>query len=412
MWTEIANGRPRVCDLVAGVLQRQITCVDAPIGRGSRPDYAITVVFEPAAFGSIITRDNVGAGNIATLVDRSGRVIWRNAKADEFVGHSATGPMMRALRSGSDSKVLESVSLEGVPMLSAFDRSALSGWSVIVGSPLDQLKTASRQAIWWGSLVAFSILLLGAILAALLGARLVGAVNTLVHATDPDKNQEPAQPTGITEIDTVDAALRRSFAAKAESERHQQILIGELNHRVKNTLSIVQSLAHQTFRDAASPKEAISAFEARLQALAAAHNLLTKQRWEAASMAQVVTTALSPFCTPNRCRIEGPDLKVAPQTAVTLALALHELATNASKYGALRVDGGTIEVSWHETNGRFELLWEERGGPPVKAPKSEGFGMRLIKRSLAADLRGTVDMQFKQAGLRCSIVGRLGEGPR
>lgn len=294
-------------------------------------------------------------------------------------------------------------------MLSAFDKSTLSGWSVIVGQPLDQIETASRQAIWWGSLLAVSILLVGAALAAVVGAKLVSGVNRLVGATDPERGAEYRQPTGIAEIDTVDAALRSAFAARAESERHQQILIGELNHRVKNTLSIVQSLAHQTFRGAASPKDAISAFEARLQALAAAHNLLTKQRWEAASMAQIVRTAVTPFCTPERCKIEGPDLKVAPQTAVTLALALHELGTNASKYGALSVDSGRIEVSWQEHNGRFELVWQEMGGPPVTPPKSDGFGMRLIKRSLAAELKGTVDITFSGEGLRCSIVGRLGE---
>jgi two-component sensor histidine kinase len=342
------------------------------------------------------------------LVDRSGKVIWRNIKPEQFVGHSATGPMMKALRSGSDSEVLESTSLEGVPMLSAFDRSALSGWSVIVGSPIDQLETASRQAIWWGSLVALSILLLGAALAALMGARLVSAVNALVGAADLDKNAAPAKLTGISEIDMVDAALRRSFAARAESERHQQILIGELNHRVKNTLSIVQSLAHQTFRDAASPKDAISAFEARLQALAAAHNLLTKQKWESASMEQIVRTALAPFCAPERCRAEGPSLKITPQTAVTLALALHELATNASKYGALSVENGKIDVTWSDEDGRFDMVWQESGGPAVHPPTSDGFGMRLIKRSLAAELRGSVDIDFEETGLRCRIVGQLG----
>jgi len=408
MWREVASGKPRVCDLVAGLLQPRIVCVDAPIGDGPSPEYAISVIFRPAAFGPIITRDNVRAGNIATLVDRSGKVIWRNIKPAEFVGRTATGPMLRALRSGSDSDVMESRSLEGVPMLSAFDRSALSGWSVIVGQPLDQIETASRQAIWWGSLLALSILLFGAALAALVGAKLVSGVNRLVGATDPERSSEETRPTGIAEIDTVDKALRSAFAARAESERHQQILIGELNHRVKNTLSIVQSLAHQTFRDAASPKEAISAFESRLQALAAAHNLLTKQRWESASMGQIVRTALAPFCAPERCRTQGPDLKVAPQTAVTLALAIHELATNASKYGALSVESGTIDVTWTDEDGRFDMVWQESGGPTVRPPTSDGFGMRLIKRSLAAELRGSVDIDFDETGLRCRFVGQLG----
>ncbi len=408
MWNAFSRSNGHICNLAPGRIERYIICVDAPIGGSATPAYAISVIFRPAAFESIITRENVREGNIATLVDRSGKVIWRNVRPDQFIGHSATGPMLRALRSGPQSGVLESTSLEGVSMLSAFDRSELSGWSVIVGSPLDQLETASRQALWWGSLIALTALLLGAALAALMGARLVSAVNALVGATDPGKTAQQGRPTGISEIDTVDAALRRSFAEKAESQRHQQILIGELNHRVKNTLSIVQSLAHQTFRGSASPQNAIASFEARLQALAAAHNLLTKQRWESASMGEIVRTTLAPFCSSERCRIEGPDLKVAPQTAVTLALALHELATNASKYGALSVDDGRIDVSWSDERSQFSLVWQETGGPPVKAPTSDGFGMRLIKRSLAAELHGTVAIDFDESGLRCRIVGQLG----
>lgn len=408
MWDALASGRQHTCNLSYGQVERRIVCVDAPVGDPRNPQYAISVIFKPSAFGSIITRDNVREGNIATLVDRSGTVIWRNVRASQFIGKSATGPMMAALRSGSQSKILESQSLEGVPMLSAFDRSALSGWSVIVGSPLDQLESASRQAVWFGSLIALFILLLGAAVAAFMGAKLVSAVNALVGSTEPDNQGGQRKPTGISEIDTVGDALARSFAEKAESQRHQQILIGELNHRVKNTLSVVQSLAHQTFRGNASPREAIASFEARLQALAAAHNLLTKQRWESASMAEIVRTTLAPFCTAERCRLEGPELKVAPQTAVTLTLALHELATNASKYGALSAETGSIDVTWTDRDGEFSLVWQETGGPPVRAPASDGFGMRLIKRSLAAELRGTVDIDFDERGLRCTIVGKPG----
>jgi two-component sensor histidine kinase len=124
-------------------------------------------------------------------------------------------------------------------------------------------------------------------------------------------------------------------------------------------------------------------------------------------MKQIVNAALKPFCTPQRCRTEGPDFKVAPQTAVTLALALHELATNASKYGALNVDTGTIDLSWTEQDGEFGLRWQERGGPPVSTPKTEGFGTRLIRRGLAAELHGTVDLDFDPAGLTCRISGQL-----
>lgn len=408
MWRAFDRGESHICDLSRGAVEPNIVCVDVPLGAAANPEYAISALFRPRSFDALIKRENARTGNIATLVDRSGRVIWRNIKPEQFVGQQATGTMLSAL-SRSDSAVLRSTSLEGVKMLSAFNRSSLSGWSVIVGSPIDQVDNATRQAVWRGSLLALMILLTGAVLAALIGAKLVSSVQALAGASKPGTAGKSFKRTGISEIDAVGDALRSSLTARAEGERHQQILIGELNHRVKNTLAVVQSLAHQTFRGSTSPQAAIAAFEARLRALAAAHNLLTEQRWEAASMMQIVRAAMTPFCEARRCHIEGPDFKVAPQTAVTLALALHELATNASKYGSLSADEGAIQVSWTEHEGQFDLLWQESGGRAVRPPETEGFGTRLIKRGLAAELHGTVDMDFRPEGLVCRISGQLKE---
>jgi hypothetical protein len=275
MWKSFDNGKAHICDLVRGAVEPNIVCVDVPLGAAANPKYAISAIFRPRSFDPIITREAAQPGNIATLVDRSGRVIWRNTKADQFVGQSATGKMRDAL-GRSNAAVLRTTSLEGVEMLSAFNRSDLTGWSVIVGSPIDQIDNGTRQAVWRGSLLALAILLTGAALAALIGARLVSSVHALVDASRAEAAGQGARRTGISEIDAVGDALRTSFAARAESERHQQILIGELNHRVKNTLAIVQSLAHQTFRASASPQDSIKAFDARLSALASAHNLLTE----------------------------------------------------------------------------------------------------------------------------------------
>jgi len=117
---------------------------------------------------------------------------------------------------------------------------------------------------------------------------------------------------------------------------------------------------------------------------------------------------VAPFCDAGRCEVIGPDVRIVPQTAVTLALALYELATNASKYGALSVDAGKVHVGWTADGDKFDLKWQETGGPAVQAPTSEGFGMRLIRRSLAAELRGKVEIDFGVDGLTCRILGFLG----
>ena len=197
----------------------------------------------------------------------------------------------------------------------------------------------------------------------------------------------------------------RDISDRKRFERQQQILVGELNHRVKNTLAIVQSLAHQTF--AKEGGSAIASFEGRLQALAAAHNLLTSKNWEAASMAEVVGEALAPFCTDGRCIAEGPTLMLPPSTAVALALATHELATNAAKYGALSNDTGQVSVRWAIEGDTLTFTWREEGGPAVAPLSRTGFGTKLIKRTLAAELRGKAELEFEPGGVVCRVEAPL-----
>ena len=190
---------------------------------------------------------------------------------------------------------------------------------------------------------------------------------------------------------------------RKRDEEHQKLLVHELNHRVKNTLAVVQALAHQSF--AGSTDDAgREAFEGRLVALAAAHNLLTNERWEAASLKDLIASAAAP-CDPEGQRIamEGPDMRVPPKIAVALSLAIHELCTNAVKYGALSNDRGRVAVRWSASGGRLRLEWVERDGPPVAPPTRRGFGSRMLERALAGELDGKVELDFAPAGLCCSI---------
>lgn len=407
MWRELDRGNRHVCNLVHGAVAPNIVCLDVGVDRNPQPQYAITVVFLPRAFEKIVTRLNNADGELASLVDRDGFVIWRNIRPASFVGRQASDALLTVLKSSGRQGIIESRSLENVPMLTAYQRSALSGWSVIVGLPIDRLDASQRAALLRGSLLSLGILLLGCVLALILGRRLTNGLKLMVDVLGSTSGEGPVHATGLAEFDAAATALRQASAARTRSERHQQMLIGELNHRVKNTLAIVQSLAHQTFRGGTTSETAIKAFESRLQALGAAHNLLTREGWLGAPMPEIVADALAPFCTPNRCRVSGPSLSVPPQMAVSLALALHELATNAVKYGALSAPTGVVGVKWRIAGNAFKLTWEEKGGPPVTEPEREGFGTRLIKRSLASQLNGEVKMDFAKTGLRCVVTGTL-----
>jgi PAS domain S-box-containing protein len=188
------------------------------------------------------------------------------------------------------------------------------------------------------------------------------------------------------------------------AEEHQRLLINELNHRVKNTLASVQAIAFQTLRGDIPLAEARGRFEERLMALSRAHNLLTEENWGGASLERVVRDATEHLAGESgRFDIEGKPLRLAPRAALALAMALHELATNAAKYGALSVEGGRVAIAWTLDGDRLRLDWRERGGPPVAPPERRGFGSRLIERGLESDLGGAAELRFEPEGLSCRI---------
>ncbi|HEY1606493.1 MAG TPA: HWE histidine kinase domain-containing protein [Allosphingosinicella sp.] len=195
---------------------------------------------------------------------------------------------------------------------------------------------------------------------------------------------------------------------KAAEER-QRLLINELNHRVKNNLATVQAIAFQTLKGDGPLAEAKMCFEARLMALSRTHNLLTEGVWGGASIERVVRDSTEHLGGgQGRFALSGPPVWIAPRAALALALALHELGTNAAKYGALSRDGGRVAIAWQESaDGRLVVEWKEQGGPPVAEPERRGFGSRLIEQGLAGDLGGTAEIAFEPDGLRCTITATL-----
>lgn len=208
----------------------------------------------------------------------------------------------------------------------------------------------------------------------------------------------PAYMTGAC----VDITERK----RAEASQH--LLLEELNHRVKNTLAMVQSIASQTLRATPAAERFPEAFQSRLQALAQAHDLLTRGQWRGASLHEVAEVTLNPHTTPGgRVKISGPPVALSPGIAVSLHLALHELATNAAKYGALSVEQGEVKLQWAVTGGvqpALRIEWGESGGPPVVPPQRRGFGSRLIERGLAHEVDGEVDLAFSPKGVVCRVT--------
>lgn len=214
-----------------------------------------------------------------------------------------------------------------------------------------------------------------------------------------------ASPIRDEASDTIGTIIEvRDIREERLARERQRLLINELNHRVKNTLATVQSLAWQTFRKI--DPGVLDRFNGRLAAVSKAYNILTETAWHRASLRQVVGVALELFPR-ERIEITGPDLDLDPKVAVSLSMALHELGTNAIKHGALSVPSGRVALRWETWNVAdgplLDLTWEETGGPAVSSPGRRGFGSRLIERQLALEFGGSAELDFRTSGLFCHI---------
>ena len=194
---------------------------------------------------------------------------------------------------------------------------------------------------------------------------------------------------------------------RKDAARHQDLLVGELSHRVKNMLTVVQSIAAQTRRHSPSPEAFDEAFQGRLQALAGANDAVIEGSWKGVKLAGVIARSMKPFGSPGQVVVEdGSDLDLRPAASVSLAMIVHELATNAVKYGALSGPGGQVHIACRLDPGSKQdcvvLEWVESGGPIVEKPTRRGQGTRFIERSIGYELQGDAQLTFEQGGLRAS----------
>ncbi len=219
---------------------------------------------------------------------------------------------------------------------------------------------------------------------------------------EPLRN-ESGDVVGLT-CASVDVTERK------EGEAHLRLLLRELTHRSKNLLAVIQAMARQTARHAGSIDGFLTQFGARLQALASSHDLLVRESWYGASLNELIRSQLSAFFARGDGQVsaQGPAVALKPEAAQNLGLALHELAANAAKYGALSVPDGRVDITWERLDGAkdnaLELHWRERQGPKVKMRRKRGFGSLVIERNLARALDADVNLIFDPAGLRCHIV--------
>ena len=356
-----AEKKPVYSNLFVGaVKKRLIVTVEVPVFRDGEMIYDISFSPPIEIFQAMIEQQQPSKDWTISIFDGEGTNFARVPNPQDTVGKRAS-PSLYAQMFQNPESTVPTISLEGVPLITSLARSSLTGWTVAAG-----VAESSLVAPLWRNLAITSVM---------------GAVLLLV---------------GL-------AFAVRMATQIARGEMLHNLLIEELNHRVKNTLAVLQSIATQTFRSASRAER--EKFEGRLGALAEAHNLLSQEKWLGAGLQDVIARVLQPYLinNPERVRMFGPKVPLSPRLAVVLAMILHEIATNAAKYGALSNETGTVALDWEileESDGRkLRLIWTEAGGPPVTAPVQRGFGSRLIERSTRDQLGGEATVDFLPRGV-------------
>jgi two-component sensor histidine kinase len=364
-----ATKSPQYSDLFIGaVKKRLIVTVEVPVLRDGEVIYDLSFSPPIEIFQAIIEKQRPSQDWTISIFDREAINFARIPNPQDTVGKRAS-PTLHAAMLRAEEATLPTVSLEGVPLITSFARSSLTGWAVAAG-----IAESSLVGPLWRNLAITS---------------LIGGILLLV---------------GL-------AFAVRMATTIARGEMLHDLLIDELNHRVKNTLAILQSIATQTFRSASRAER--EKFEGRLGALAEAHNLLSQEKWQGSELKDVIGRVLQPYLlnSPERLRMSGPSVPLAPRLAVVLSMILHEIATNAAKYGALSNDTGKVALDWEvvteDVKPMLRLIWTESGGPHVTAPVQRGFGSRLIERSARDQLGGEATVDFLPRGVVYTVTCTL-----
>ena len=395
-------------------------------GTGGRPEGVVLASIDLTYLADHQNRAGLPPDATLTVADRNGTILIRLPDHAEWVGKRLPPEFWAAL-TANRGKVVDLPGLRGnmrVTGIAAATPDDLDSVTVAVGllpsTAFADIDAATRRGV---ILIGLGALL--AIMAALLAGRVFirNPVRRLLKAAadwragDLGARSALSGPGEFGQLgeafDAMAASLQRHEGElRAEISRshllqeRQTMMLHELNHRVRNTLTTVQSLARQSRRT----DETGERLEGRIISLSKTHDLLSRDDWAGASLVTVLENELAPFREgrADRFRLDGPDIDLQPRYVLALGMTLHELTTNAAKYGALSAETGRVDIAWSVTTvesgaRRLALEWREGGGPPVLEPQRRGYGTRLINGGVAHELGGTVHLDFRASGLRCTI---------
>lgn len=417
-------------DFVVGAYTRgrvsgaDVLPVAKAVHRGGRMRGVLVAGLKLSWFQARIDERGTMRDGFISIADKTGVVVARTPPLPGVVGTKISDVFMHLLTEARPG-TLEAPSRDGVQRVIGYQ-------PVSADSPLyiasGFSKAAAFEDVNRGTLTAASLILLSGVVAAVtavfIGNSFIARpINRVVSVISSWAAGDSGARTGMRgqygDIGQVGAAvdglldeLDRRRIQTEEAEAGRAFLARELSHRVKNSLSVVQAIARQTFGKI-TPPQAIDTFSLRIRALAGAYDTLLAEEWESADMGEVVERALAPHHEPDdgRFRLEGPRFVLSPKAVIAVSLILHELATNAAKYGALSDVGGYVGLTWQKDGTRVRLQWTEHDGPPVIPPEREGFGTKVVSRAFGPEFAPEVNFDFQPGGLRFCVAFTCDEAP-
>lgn len=360
-------------------------------------------------------------GNL-TVADRNGVILARHPNPERFVGTTIPEQFQHLVRSERPGTT-ELISQDGTRRILAYFPPSKNqpGLYISAGISTAAEYAAVTRAMYYGAGGAIAAAVFALTLASVTGRFSIRRpVTHLLRTVEAWRSQDETARTGMSAENgefgqlgaAIDAYMDELVLARQRSRKEEEqrvVLMRELDHRVKNLLATVQAVARASFKSSALDPTTLDTFNHRLAAMGEAHALLMKDAWQSAPLREVVTTAIRPFNTaePSRFSVTGPELIINSTAALALGMSLHELCTNAVKYGALRSDDGTIRIQWRIEGGQSRMLhfyWIEHDGPPVIPPTNSGFGSAMIERMLGSQIGGAVEVSYEQDGLKFHLI--------
>jgi len=396
---------PYVSDVVIGqVAKKPVMAVSVPVLRRKKLRYVLSMSLDPALMKELLDRQKLLPEWRATITDREGTIVARTRNHDDLVGR----PFSEVARIDGGSN-LGGKDLEGRAVYWGTAPSRVADWKIYVSVPAELVESAARKALWSYVLIVAAITCVGVAGAVGVARVITGPLSQAERAAKALGEGRPVEfePTLVTEVNAIGATLVETAKLREQAEQQILLLMREVNHRSKNMLAVVQAIARQM--PSTDPKQFVRQFSDRIVGLAASQDLLIESNWQGVRVADLVRSQVSLFreLIGTRIEISGPPVRLQPPAAQAIGMALHELATNASKYGAMADGNGRVRVSWHlEGSGedrQFLLEWVESDGPAVVPPERRGFGYTIMVAMVEKSLDAEVKIDYAATGLSWKV---------